>query len=26
VLWLAGLGAASITGQAIAVCGGEVMS
>ena len=25
VLWLAGLGAASITGQAIAVCGGEVM-
>ena len=23
--WLAGLGAASITGQAIAVCGGEVM-
>jgi NAD(P)-dependent dehydrogenase (short-subunit alcohol dehydrogenase family) len=26
VAWLAGLGAASITGQAIAVCGGEVMS
>ena len=26
VLWLAGTGAASITGQAIAVCGGEVMS
>jgi NAD(P)-dependent dehydrogenase (short-subunit alcohol dehydrogenase family) len=26
VLWLAGLGAASITGQAIAVCGGEVMA
>ena len=25
VLWLAGAGAASITGQAIAVCGGEVM-
>ena len=25
VSWLAGLGAASITGQAIAVCGGEVM-
>ena len=25
VAWLAGLGAASITGQAIAVCGGEVM-
>lgn len=26
VLWLAGRGASSITGQAIAVCGGEVMS
>jgi NAD(P)-dependent dehydrogenase (short-subunit alcohol dehydrogenase family) len=26
VLWLAGHGAASITGQAIPVCGGEVMS
>lgn len=26
VAWLAGLGAASITGQAIAVCGGEVMA
>jgi NAD(P)-dependent dehydrogenase (short-subunit alcohol dehydrogenase family) len=26
VAWLAGLGAASITGQALAVCGGEVMS
>ena len=25
VLWLCGAGAASVTGQSIAVCGGEIM-